>query len=124
VSEKPVDAGLDGPPRRLLRGTRQLAYLVGKRLLVGVTYVDPDGTVLGRDQFCGTVLEVVDGVVVVERPGEDEPAVLPAEHTAYERAPRGTYTLTRSGESVINPDMMTTWTVVVEELPPGVPVAE
>jgi hypothetical protein len=120
MNEKPVDSALEGPPRRLLRGTRQLGHLVGKRLLVGVTYVDPDGEVLGRDQFCGQVLEVVDGVVVVDRPGEEEPAVLPAEATAYERAPRGTYHLTRSGESVVNPDMKTTWTVVVEELPPGV----
>jgi hypothetical protein len=80
-------------------------------LLVGITYLDADGQVIGTQQFCGEVLEVADGVVVVERPGEDEPAVLPADAAAYRPAEPGTYTLHESGEAVVNPDFIVTWRV-------------
>jgi hypothetical protein len=67
--------------------------------------------VTGTQQFCGLVLEVADGVVVVERPGEDEPAVLPADAAAYRAAEPGTYTLHETGETVLDPDFIVTWRV-------------
>ncbi|MFI7588503.1 hypothetical protein ACIB24_15645 [Spongisporangium articulatum] len=100
------------PPRRLVRGAERLADLVGRRLLVGITYVDTAGETLSRQQFCGRVLDVGDGVVVVERPGDGEPAVLPADADAYEVAKPGSYTLSGSGEVVVDPDFVTTWRVV------------
>ena len=60
-------------------------------------------------QFCGRVLDVADGVVVVERPGEEEPAVLPADVEAYRPAEPGRYTLADTGEIVIDPDFLSTW---------------
>ncbi len=86
--------------------------MVGCRLLVGITYVAADGRMTGAQQFCGRVIEVTDGVVVVERPGEDEPAVLPADAAAYERAAAGSYKLAGTGEIVIDPDFVSTWQVV------------
>ncbi len=106
----PVDTGSAHPPRRLLRGSEQLAHLVGRRLLVGITFRDPQGTVVESDQFCGVVLEVCDGVVVVDR-GAAEPAVLPADVAAYEVATPGRYVLAGSGEAVLNPDYLTVWDV-------------
>ena len=108
-----IDAGRGRPPRRLLRGAERLAHLEGHRLLVGITYVDVRGTPQAREQFCGRVLGVGDGVVVVERPGEPEPAVLPADVDAFEPAPPGRYTLSGSGEVVSDPDFLTTWRVAV-----------
>lgn len=108
-----MDASAPLPPRRLLRGSERLAHLVGHRLLVGVTFRTADGTVLRREQFCGPVLEVGDGVVVVDR--GDEPAVLPADEDAYELAQPGTYTLSSTGEVVVDPEFVTTWDVVVED---------
>ena len=110
-----VDTGRSLPPRRLLRGAERLAGLVGRRLLVGVTFVDEGGEVLGRDQFCGVVLEVADGVVVVERPGTPEPALIPADEEAFRPAPPGRYTLAGTGEVVVDPDILSTWTVLVQE---------
>jgi hypothetical protein len=106
----PVEAGSQLPPRRLLRGARRLVHLRGHQLLVGITVRDATGEAVRREQFCGTVLEVSDGVVVVER-GEGEPAILPADEEAYEEAPPGTYHLSGSGEVVTNPDFLTTWEV-------------
>jgi hypothetical protein len=110
-----VDPGRSTPPRRLLRGSARLAGLVGCRLLVGVTFVDEAGTVLDRQQFCGHVLDVGDGVVVVERPGWNEPALIPADEEAFRPAEPGTYRLAGTGEVVVNPDVLTTWTVLVTE---------
>ncbi len=85
--------------------------MAGSWLLVGISYLDDDGNRTATEQFCGRVLEVGDGVVVVERPGHDEPAVLPADVAAYRPAPPGHYRLARSGEVVTDPDFITTWQV-------------
>jgi len=106
----PITPGGGPPPRRLLRGTERLQYLVGARLLVGVTVRDPAGTVLSRTQFCGEVLEVAGGVVVVDKDGE--PALLPSDDLAYAPATPGRYTLSGTGEVVVDPDYVTTWDVV------------
>ena len=108
-----IDPHRPEPPRRLLRGADRLAPLVGCRLLVGITYLDDAGDVRGAEQFCGPVLEVADGVVVVERPGDAEPALLPADADAYEPAAAGRYTLRATGEVVENPDFVTTWRLAV-----------
>jgi len=81
-------------------------------LLVGITFRDADGTVLRAEQFCGRVIEVADGVVVVERAGEQ--AVLPADVGAYETAQPGRYVLQSTGETVIDPDYLTVWDVQVD----------
>lgn len=66
----------------------------------------------GAEQFCGRVLEVADGVVVVER-RDAEPALLPADADAYEPAAAGRYRLRGSGEVVRDPDFVTTWRIAV-----------
>jgi hypothetical protein len=85
--------------------------MIGARLLVGISYLDDAGRVSATSQFCGRVLDVGDGVVVVERPEGEEPAVLPADAAAYRPAAAGRYTLTGSGETVVDPDWITTWRV-------------
>ena len=99
------------PPRRLLRGGERLAGLVGGRLLVGITYLDDAGRVTAARQFCGRVAEVGGGVVVVDLPDGDR-AVLPADASAYEPAGRGSYRLESTGETVVDPDFVTTWRVL------------
>lgn len=79
----------------------------------------PDGTLLHQEQFCGRVLEVADGVVVVERPHvPGDPAVLPADYAAYDEAAPGTYVLGTSGETVVDPDYVTTWDVLGDATAP------
>jgi hypothetical protein len=41
------------PGRRGDCCAEQLAHLVGARLLVGITFRDPAGTVVQAEQFCG-----------------------------------------------------------------------
>ncbi len=102
----------------MLRGTERLRHLVGTRLLVGVSVRAPDGAVVHREQFCGRVLEVRDGVVVVERPhAPGDPALLPADYAAYDEAAPGSYVLAGTGEIVVDPDYVTTWDVLADGPP-------
>jgi hypothetical protein len=106
----PITVGGPGlPPRRLLRGSATLQYLVGRRLLVGITIRDAQGTVVGRRQFHGPVTEVTDGVVVVAH--DDGETLLPSDPDAFRPAEPGTYRLA-SGATVIDPDFLTTWDVL------------
>jgi hypothetical protein len=104
----------------LLRGAEQLRHLVGTRLLVGISVRSPDGALRRQEQFCGRVLEVAEGAVVVERPNApDDPARLPADPAAYDVAVAGSYVLATTGETVVDPDYVTTWEVIEDDPDPG-----
>jgi hypothetical protein len=86
-----------------------LELMVGKRLLVRITYVGSGDSSDEKVQFVGVVTDV-DPVVMIDH-GMAEPFSLPAERDAYDEAPPGHYTLHDTGEVVEDPDFMTTWTV-------------
>jgi hypothetical protein len=108
-----ADSGADLPPRRLLRGARNLQGLIGRSVLVGITFVGEDGGLLRREQAFGVIAESVDGVVTVHRADGGEPVVLPADEESFQPAKPGTYRLSGTGQEVVDPDYLTTWTVVV-----------
>jgi hypothetical protein len=65
------------------------------------------------------VLEVVDGMVVVDRPdAEGGPARLARGRAGLRPAPAGRYVLSATGEAVENPDYVTTWDVVAQPAQP------
>ena len=86
--------------------------LVGKRVLVGLTYRDHDGAVVETVQYHGTIVDVnaQDGVAV-SPVGLDELFWLPPDLRAFEKAPRGAYRLRSTGEVVLHPDLLCSWTV-------------
>lgn len=94
--------------------------MIGRRLLVGITLRDGAGTLLERRQFHGTVIDVAEGVVVLEHGPDGARVLLPADPDAYELARAGTYRLP-SGEVLVDPDYLGVWEVVAapDEAPPG-----
>ncbi len=86
-----------------------LSELMGKSLLVGITYLGDEDEVLSQLQFAG-VVTAVDPLVAIDRPGLD-PFSLPAAVDAFDHAEPGDYRLRATGETVVNPDFITTWTV-------------
>ena len=62
--------------------------LVGKTILVGVTYLDNTGTEIQKTQFFGTIINAIR----VASPGE--------------------YRLHSTGEVIINPDLLTAWAIM------------
>jgi hypothetical protein len=87
------------------------AELLGTHVLVGVTHVDHGGKVVSHEQFHGTVLRASagEGVVIVDAAGEEH--WLPLDREAFRLADPGTYRLRSTGEVVVDPEWLSTWTV-------------
>jgi hypothetical protein len=88
--------------------------LVGKRVLVGVTFKDRRGNIKRQEEFHGLVA-VADPVTGVQlqlqgsRHGEFK-WLPPATHV-FQPASPGTYRLRSTGEEVVDPDLTATWMV-------------
>jgi hypothetical protein len=81
--------------------------VVGKVVLVGLTYLEADGTLIEQQQFFGTVVsaDLRTGILLSlkgQRSGEQY--TLPPDTRAIEIASAGEYRLRRTGEVVIDPD--------------------
>ena len=87
------------------------AELLGTYVLVGVTEVDHAGRVLAQRQFHGRVVRASakEGVILVDREGREH--WIPLHRDAYEPAEPGEYRLRSTGEVVVDPTWLTTWTV-------------
>ena len=87
------------------------AELVGTHLLVGLTHLDHAGNVERLEQFHGKVVRasVDEGVVLVDADGNER--WLPLDREAFRPAEPGEYQLRSTGEIVLDPAWLTTWTV-------------
>jgi hypothetical protein len=86
--------------------------LVGKRVIVGITETEADGTVAGQRQFYGTI-EATDPRrgFSIRRADNGELEWLPPDLRAFRPADPGSYTLRASGEVVVDPDFTAAWTL-------------
>jgi hypothetical protein len=89
--------------------------LLGAHVLVGITRVDHAGKVIEQRQFHGHVVRASahEGVVIVNSAGEE--LNLPPDSRAFEVAEPGEYRLRSTGEVVVDPDYLTTWTMAPPE---------
>jgi hypothetical protein len=87
------------------------AELVGTHLLVGLTHLDHAGNVVRLEQFHGTVIRatVEEGVILVDSDGQER--YLPLDREAFRPAEPGEYRLRTTGEVVVDPTWLTTWTI-------------
>ncbi len=115
IYDIPVDFekyGLYFYERRGDENTRPITFeeLVGKVMLVGLTYLDKDGECAEQKQVWGTVDRVEeDGIYLSLSTGED--FWTPPDLSAITRAKRGEYKLHSTGEVVVDPDFTATWSV-------------
>lgn len=87
---------------------RRIAPLLGKRALVGVTYVEPSGERL--IQFHGVIVRAVEGEGIYLRCGDEE-VWLPPDPSSFRPALPGRYALKTTGEIVADPDFTAVWRV-------------
>ncbi len=83
--------------------------MLGRRILVGITYLDLDGQLVSQVQFAG-IVTAVDPLVTIDR-GIHGQFTLPPDPDAYDPGVAGEYRLRETGEVVVDPDFITTWTV-------------
>ena len=92
------------------------ATFVGKYVLVGLTYQSKAGEVLEAKQLHGRIVRINDqeGIVIALSPTGEE-YVLPPALEALKEAPKGEYRLRSTGEIIVDPDLLTTWTITKDE---------
>ena len=89
----------------------KMADLVGKVVLVGITYYTHDRQFIEQKQYHGTVIRADDAGIIVQKPDGEE-AWMPPDLRSTKPAPPGEYRERSTGEIVVNPDFFTTWKVV------------
>ncbi len=90
--------------------------LIGRRLLVGVTILDAGDAVIEQRQFHG-LIEIADATrgIAVRRDDTGTLEWLPPDLRALRPATPGSHTLRSTGEIVVDPDLVATWTVCSSE---------
>lgn len=91
-----------------------LEELVGKVLLVGITYYTQDNEYIEQKQFYGIVTEATESVIRIKQKNGTETA-LPPDLSSTKRARPGKYKLRSTGEVVVDPDFLSTWNLTKEE---------
>jgi hypothetical protein len=88
--------------------------LLGSIVIVGITYVDPEGVPESQAQYYGlvTTADKTQGILI-ECHGvwAGELCGLPPETAAFQKAASGTYRLRSTGEEVVDPDYLSSWTI-------------
>jgi hypothetical protein len=85
--------------------------LVGKYIIVGITVLDHNDQLVEQHQLHGEIIRVENNHIVVIKQKSGDEYKLPYQANAYQDAPAGEYRLRSTGEAVVNPDLMTTWTI-------------
>jgi hypothetical protein len=89
------------------------ADLVGKHLLIGLTYLDAEERPVRQVQLHGRIIQADESGLVIERADTGKRFALPPQWDSLQVAAPGDYRLRSTGEVVVNPDLLTTWTVVM-----------
>lgn len=84
--------------------------LIGKTILIGITYYTDENEFIEQKQYWGTVVEASELMISVRR-NNGEIFGLPPDLSSTRKAPPGEYRLNSTGEIVVDPDYLTTWTV-------------
>lgn len=92
--------------------TPSVSDLLGKRVLVGLTCVDPDEDVLDKLQTHGVVVEAREDAILLVR-DDGSSFGLPPVYDLLVHAEPGVYTLHETGESIENPDFLASLRITI-----------
>jgi hypothetical protein len=85
--------------------------MVGKYVLVGITYVDAADRPVEQRQFHGVIESANERDGFAIRVDDRTVEWLPPHVAAFENAAAGEYRLRSTGEVVTDPDLLSTWIV-------------
>lgn len=86
--------------------------IVGKIILVGLTYTDSKENIIERKQFHGKIVDAdnENGISILID-GKKDIFCLPPDLSAIQIASPGEYRLNKTSEVVVNPDLLSTWII-------------
>jgi len=85
--------------------------MIGQTVLAGITYCDADGNVEEQQQFFGEIFEINESEIRLRHPVSKMEFGLPPDFSGFTKADPGEYRLRSTGEVVVDPDLLATWTV-------------
>lgn len=88
--------------------------LIGKVLLIGLSYYSPYGEFIEDKQLYGRVTVACDSCITITQANGEEFSI-PPDLSAIETAVRGDYTLRSTKEIVRNPDYLARYNVTLPE---------
>ena len=88
--------------------------IIGKHIIIGLTYLDSNENIVNRVQLHGDVISITDKKITIKL-NTGEEFTLPPDISSIEVAPPGDYRFKSTGEVIVNPDLMTTWTIYATE---------
>ncbi len=89
-------------------------FLKGKVFLIGLTFIDEDEKLVEQYQSSGTVGELTDNGFLKFNRNDGSVFQLPYDKEAINEAAEGEYKEKATGNIIINPDYITTWTIHVK----------
>jgi hypothetical protein len=86
---------------------------IGRTIIIGITYCDHTGAVTEQRQLHGTISAAGREGIVIALAGTHagETWTMPPDLESIRSAPAGEYRFRETGEVVVDPDLMATWTV-------------
>jgi hypothetical protein len=109
-----TESPIDNPSGNLFDPEAARA-LIGKYVLVGLTFLDRSENVTEQQQYHGTIVSADPEAIVVQPLGTDRKVSLPPDTSAFKPAQPGEFRIRATGETITNPDLLATW----EIRPPG-----
>ncbi len=92
------------------------SHIIAKPVLIGLTYVNAHGEVVHQAQLHGRIAEArPEEGIFVSIEGQAEYFTLPPDLGALRKAATGEYRLRSTGEVVVNPDFISSWTINAKE---------
>lgn len=88
--------------------------LIGKVLLIGLSYYSPDGGFIEDKQLYGRVTGADDSCITITQTNGEEFSI-PPDLSAIEKAAPGDYTLRSTNEVVRNPNYLASYSVTLPE---------
>lgn len=91
--------------------------LIGRTIIIGITHLDANDELIEQIQMHGVISEATSkGIVIRLSTGDDYK--LPPDYGSIKKAPSGEYRFRSTGETVVDPDYMTTWTIHEQKVRP------
>ena len=90
---------------------KSVDLLIGKILLIGITVVDEGGEVIEQFQVYGPIVRVDSDGITIRRNKSGTDFVIPPDFNNIHDAQPGEYRLRSSGDVVVDPDFISSWTL-------------
>lgn len=90
---------------------KEIGELIDKVLLIGITLTDENDDLIAQIQVFGPIIRVNANGITIVRNETDTEFVIPPDLEHIRAADPGEYRMKSTGEIVVDPDYISTWTV-------------